>query len=124
VKISFKSSLRLALIVVLGGVLAACAVEPRSASPELLQRIESARTRADHESLAAYYDQQAAASRSSADEHRRMAKSYGMKALNPRGSGPYMTDHCEGLVTKYEGIAAEFSAMAAGHRQMGAMATP
>ena len=62
----------LALLVL--GALAGCASGPAPVAPELVQRIETARTRADHESLASYYTQEAVKARETAALHRRMAK--------------------------------------------------
>jgi hypothetical protein len=106
----------------LSAVLAACAVDPKSPPAEIQQRIEAARTRADHEGLATYYDKEASSARAIAADHRRMAKSYG--AAPATGRGTSMSAHCNAIVRQYEGIAVEFDGLAAGHRQMAAGAQP
>ncbi|MEQ1803777.1 MAG: hypothetical protein ABL900_00215 [Burkholderiaceae bacterium] len=119
--INFKSSRRIATMLLLSIVLAGCASGPNPPSPELLQRIESARTRADHEGLAAYYNQEAAKARAIADNHRKMAKSYLGNLSGGRG-GASMTAHCNAIVRSHESIATEYEGMAAAHRQFAAQA--
>lgn len=105
-------------------VLAGCAVGPtRVPSVVNQQKIEAARTPADHEALAADYAQDAVGARAKAAEHRRMAPSY-QSYPSLRGGGVNMQAHCNALVRNYEAIAAEFDGMAAGHRQMAVQAKP
>jgi hypothetical protein len=108
---------------VLSLALAGCASAPSAPPNDLLQRVESARTRADHEALAAYYDREAAAARAMASTHRKMAISYQGNLSGGRG-GANMPAHCNAIVRNQEALAAEFDAMAAGHRQMGQHAKP
>ena len=104
-------------------VLAGCASGPTAPSPELLQRIEAARTRGDHEALATHYTGEAAAARAMADNHRKMAKSYQGNLSGGRG-GASMPAHCNAIVRSQEGIAAEYEGMAAAHRQLAKQAQP
>lgn len=116
----FRSTL---LAVGIGLTLAGCATSPQAPSSELLQKIESARTRADHENLAAYYNKAAQDARSTAEGHRKMAKSYqSWQTAGRGGSGIY--SHCNALAAQYDKAAEEYAAMAATHRQMGQQATP
>ena len=121
--VTFKSSRRIASALLLSLVLAGCASGPGFPSPELLQRIESARTRGDHEALATHYSQQAAAARAIADDHRKMAKSYQGRVVDPRGGGS-MPAHCNAIVRSQESIAAEFEGMAEGHYELAKRAQP
>lgn len=121
--INLKSSRRIATMLLLSLVLAGCASGPNAPSPELLQRIESARTRGDHEALATHYSQEAAKARAIADNHRKMAKSYQGNLAGGRG-GASMPAHCNAIVRSHEGIAAEYEGMAAAHRQFAAQAQP
>jgi len=114
---------RIVSLVLLSVVLAGCATDPKVASPELQQRIEAARTRADHQALTTYYEREAAGARATAAEHRQMAKTYQGMALSGRGGGS-MTAHCNSIVRMYEGIAAEFDGLATDHRQMAERAQP
>ena len=120
---NLKSSRRIASAVLLSVVLAGCTSGPTAPPSDLLQRIESARTQADHESLAAYYDREAAAARANAATHRKMATSYQGMYAGGRG-GASMPAHCNAIVRSQEAIAAEYDGMAAGHRQMGQQAKP
>lgn len=121
--VNFESPRRIASLLLLSAVLAGCATGPSGPSPELLQRIESARTRSDHEALVAYYSQQAAAARALAAEHRKMAQSYQGMFAGGRG-GASMPAHCNAIDRSQEGIAAEYEGMAAGHRQLAEQAKP
>jgi len=118
-----KSSRRIASVLLLSLVLAGCASGPKAPSPKLLQRIEGARTRGDHEALATYYEREAAAARAMAANQRTMAKSYQGNLAGGRG-GASMAAHCNAIVGKQEGIAADYDAMAAAHRQMAGQAQP
>ncbi|MCW5659976.1 MAG: hypothetical protein KIT60_19930 [Burkholderiaceae bacterium] len=117
------STRRIISLLLLGAVLAGCATGPSSPSPELLRKIESAQTRSDHDALATYYDQQAAAARALAAEHRKMAQSYQGMFAGGRG-GASMPSHCNAIVRSQEGIAVEYEAMAAGHRKLAEHAKP
>lgn len=120
---NLNSSRRVVSALLLSAVLAGCASGPTVTSTDLLQRVEAARTRSDHQSLATYYDQQAAAARAMAAEHRKMSVSYQGMLAGGRG-GASMPAHCNAIVRSQESIAAEYEAMAAGHRQMAEQAKP
>lgn len=106
-----------ALVLLVGVALAGCASGPAAPSPELLQKIATARTPTDHEALVAYYLNEAASARAIAERHRKMANSYQGNLAGGRGLAD-MPRHCNRLVESYEGIAAEYDGMAATHRQM------
>lgn len=112
---------RIVLVLLLGVVMAGCASGPDAPSPELLQRIEAARTRGDHEALVTYYEREAAGARVSVAEHRKMAKSYQAMSSSSRG-GPNMQAHCNSLVNLYAGVATEYDGLAGVHRQLAASA--
>ncbi|MCW5659975.1 MAG: hypothetical protein KIT60_19925 [Burkholderiaceae bacterium] len=114
---------RIASLLLLGAVLAGCSTGPTSPSPELVQKIESARTRDDHFALATHFDQQAAAARAMAVEHNKMAKSYQAMRVDPRAVGR-MPEHCAAIARTQEGIAMEYDAVASVHRQMAEQARP
>jgi hypothetical protein len=89
---------------------------------DLPSAIENAKTAADHEGIAVYYDGEARAAHAMADRHRDMARSY---AKHPRPSGAKgprppiaqrMRRHCERRVESYEAAAQEFEATAASIR--------
>lgn len=103
-------------------LLAACASGPGAPSPELIQRIESARTRSDHESLAQYYDNEATQARAKADMHRRMSRAYQGTTYGVRG-GPSMTAHCAATIRSFEAVASGYEGLAKGHREAAAAAS-
>lgn len=113
----WKSLRLVASALVIGVVLAGCASGPNNPPPEIVQRIEAARTRGDHEGLVAYYDREAAAARTKAVEHRKMAKSYQGMTMGGKG-GSNMPAHCNSIVNLYESMAIEYDGLAADHRQM------
>ncbi len=118
-----KFSRRLASALLLTVAFASSVSAQTATAPELLQRTEAARTPADYEALAAYYDQQATASRGIAAEHRKMAKSYQGMVAGGRG-GASMPAHCNAIAAKNEGLAKDYEAMAAAYRQMAKQAKP
>ena len=120
---NLKASRRIASAFLLSVLLVGCASGPTAPPPDLVQRIESARTRDDHEALAAYYDREASTARASAAAHRKMATSYQGMMSGGRGTAS-MPAHCNAIVRSQEGIAAEYEGMAAAHRQMGQQAKP
>mgnify|MGYP003504383021 CR=1 FL=1 len=90
---------------------------------DLPSAIENAKTAADHEALAAYYDGEAKAARAKAEEHRRMAGPYKKNPHATGGKGTYlplvrsMPPHCDELAASYEAAAKDYEAMAAAHRE-------
>ena len=79
---------------------------------DLLQRIEAARARSDHQALDTHYDQHAIATRAMTAEHRKMAASdQGMLA------GGRVPAHCNAIIRSQESIAADYEGMAAGHHR-------
>jgi hypothetical protein len=116
---NWKSLRRIVPVLLLGVVLAGCATSPNNPPPELVQKIESARTRSDHEGLVATYAQEATAARTKAEEHRKMALMYKGRAVSGKG-GISMPSHCNSIVSQYESIAAEYDGMAVEHRRMAA----
>ena len=118
-----KSTRHIASLLLLSAILAGCASGPFAPAQDPVQRVEAARTASDHQALATYYDQQAAAARASAAEHRKMGSSYSGMYAGGRG-GASMAAHCNAIVRSQESMAADYEAMAVGHRQMAAQATP
>ena len=118
-----RSSRRFASVLLLGAVLAGSVAAQTLPSTELLQRVEAARSQGDYEALATYYDQQAAASRGIAAEHRKMVKSYQGMIAGGRGAAS-MPAHCNAIASKNDGLAKDYEAMAAAYRQMAKQAKP
>ena len=81
----------------------------------LEQMITSAKTPADHEAIAAYYEQEAADAKKKADLHRRAADTYRkMNISKPVG----MANMCDTIVKMWDKIAADASKLAKDHRKM------
>lgn len=115
---TLKSSRRLvALLLLIGIGLSGCAGITTTPSPGIQQQIEAARTPADHEALASYYAKESATARTKANDHRSMGRAYLASPVGGRGSGS-MPAHCRAAAASYDGLASQFDAMAAEHRQM------
>lgn len=87
----------------------------------IMERVQSAKTAADHESLAQLYDTQAADATAKAAEHRKMGQAY--KGLSGTATGKgyatsAMPQHCEALAKDFDSEAKNFKAMAEAHRQL------
>lgn len=123
-KAAWKSLRLVVSVLVLGVVLVGCASGPRNPSPELVHRIEAARTLADHEALVATYEREATTARAKAAEHRKMAQSYKGVSTIGKGFGANMPVHCNSLVNQYESIATEYDGLTADRRTMVAAAQP
>jgi hypothetical protein len=83
---------------------------------DIEKAIAGAKTPADHEAIASYYDKESAAAKAKAAEHTKMAVTYRHFALGKSQS--QMESHCQQLVRNYESIATDNAALAAAHRQM------
>jgi hypothetical protein len=109
----------------LGAILAAvllngCAVEGPVKPAGLEQKIENARTRADHEEIASVYEQHAGTDRAEAERHRGLARIYTRSGGVKGASNPAMSSHCDKLAQTYQQAADENLVLAKMHRQMAA----
>jgi hypothetical protein len=113
--------LRVIFVVVavcLGGLTSAHALD----ESDIQAAIENAKTPADHEAIAAYFDEQAKEARETATRHQKMGAVYKKSPPGPPkgGGGPAlhktMGDHCDSVAAKYEQAAKDYEAMAAAHR--------
>ena len=87
---------------------------------DILQKVRSAKTAADHQQIESYYDTQAAEAKKNADQHRKMAATYqaGGTAIG-RGLGPVpLPQHCQALAKTFDEEAAHYTAMADTHREL------
>ena len=113
-----------AAVLILGG----CPAEGPVNSARLEPKIEAARTRADHQEIAAAYEQQAGVDREAMERHRKLARAYeqGWVWAPPRAGGASsarrenqtLIAHCENLARMYQQAAEENLALAKQHRQM------
>lgn len=87
------------------------------AAEDITAMIANAKTAADHEAIAAYYDKEAAGAKENAELHSKM-----LKVIKTQG-GPgvakwHMDTHCADLVKGYESAAKRYTEMAHAHREM------
>lgn len=85
------------------------------------QKVQAAKTAADHEALAKEYEKEATAAKAKAAEHRSMAEAYkGMPAISGGkvGAASAMPQHCESLAKSFDQQAEMYSAMAASEREL------
>jgi len=103
-------------LVAVGLALGGCAAQGPVKPAGLEQKIEAARTRADHQEIAAVYEQQAEAYKATADLHRDWARAYerGRRKIYS------MVTHCENLARIFQQAAEETLALAREHRQVAA----
>jgi len=84
---------------------------------DIEKMIATAKTPADHEAIATYYDKQAADAKAKAELHRKMGEDY-KKEPGGVSSKTHFHQHCESLAKSYASAAKDYSAMAAAHRGM------
>jgi len=124
-------NLRTILVVVLGLFLAGCATQVVQERQEIERKIANAQTRADHETLAAWFEQQASQARERAEDHRRMGEHYerwaymqplylGRKPFPDVNGSAGFLQRCESLVHLNEQAAEESLALARLHREIAA----
>jgi hypothetical protein len=85
---------------------------------DLEKAIAGAKTPADHEAIASYYDKESATAKNKATEHRKLAETYRTLAVSGRGVQFPMENHCRQLAQNYESVAADNATLAEAHRQM------
>lgn len=91
-----------------------CAGAEEAAKVDIEKAVTGAKTPADHEAIASYYDREGTTAKAKAEEHRKLAEAY--RNIG-RGRAP-MEDHCRRLVQNYESVVTENAALAEAHRQM------
>ena len=90
------------------------------AQADTASKVTAAKTAADHESLAAGYEKQAAAAKAEATAHRRMGEAYkGSATATGKASGvSSMPQHCEAIAKSFDEQAKMYEAMAATEREL------
>ena len=86
---------------------------------DMMQMMMQAKTPADHEKLAAQYDQEAAEARAKAAMHKKMAAEvragkYGGAAI----AKTHYDTHCDALVASFTTTAEEYAGLATAEREM------
>lgn len=80
------------------------------------QMIAAAKTPADHEAIAAYYEKEAQEAHKKHAEHQQYSKSYSMIPVLKTKTGAVA--HCDAIAKKYEDIAKDYEALAKLHKNM------
>jgi hypothetical protein len=81
-------------------------------------KITAAKTAADHDAIAACYDDMAKEAQAKVAEHKKMAQAYGMGGVGHQATKTHFHQHCEALIRSYEAEAKEYTALAAAHRDL------
>ncbi len=80
-------------------------------------KIAAAKTAADHDAIAACYDDMAKEAQAKADEHKKMGAAY-RKEQGPAAGKFNLPQHCDSFVKIYTNEAKTYEEMAKAHRQM------
>jgi hypothetical protein len=84
---------------------------------DIEKKIAEAKTPADHEAIAAYFDKEAKHARAAAKYHSEMGESY-KKMGGALIEKQHADKHCDAITAGYEAIAKENEDLAAAHRAM------
>jgi hypothetical protein len=82
--------------------------------------ISHAKTLAEHEAIAAYYDQQAARAKKNAELHKESPETYRKEKIS---KPVYMAKMCEGIAAMWKKIAADDLILAKAHKAMATAAS-
>jgi hypothetical protein len=104
-------------VLLLGG---ACAPAGKM-THDMNTMIQQASTKADHEALAAHYEEEARALRAKATEHEMRAQAYAKGGGYVKGK-TNLIQHCNVLAAKYREVATEYLDLAKEHRELAAAA--
>ncbi len=106
-----------ALTLAVAATLAGAAVHNGVAAEDMdiAAKIEAAKTPADHEAIAAYYEGEAAEMRAKVEMHRKMGADY--KKL-PHNNKIHFDQHCDSLSRNFTAAAKEYDALAKAHHEM------
>jgi hypothetical protein len=84
------------------------------------QNIREAKTPADHQAMAAFYEQEAQTARELSAKHLAMRDSYAtIPVLQEKGRA---VDHCNAIARKYQEMAKDYAGLAEVHRRLAAQA--
>jgi len=81
------------------------------------QMVTEAKSPADHEAIAAYYEKEAQVAHQKHAEHKKLADFYAATPALKSKSGT-LFNHCGDAAKKYEGIAKDYESLAKVHREM------
>ena len=112
---SYRSAVLLAVVLAVSGC-AAGGVQKSEVRAAPWTKAAAARTRADHEDLAAWYLREAESASERAAVHRKIRDSYASSPGFYDAAG--MVGHCTNLILQYERAASENAALAGLHRRL------
>lgn len=84
----------------------------------MVQAVQDAKTSADHNALAKYYEDQASEMQKKAQEHKKRLEKYVKKSSHYGKLAKNLQEHCKRLIINYEQAAVDNISMADAHRQM------
>ena len=115
--------MRIVLAALVAAILAMPAVQASGADCSGIEaKIAAAKTAADHDAIAACYDDLAKEARAKAAEHKAMGEAY-RKAGGAAAAKLGMLQHCDYFTKAFGNEAKTYEEMAAAHRQMAKKAT-
>lgn len=97
----------------------AWSIDPQHPIGDIDKMIEGAKTKTDHEALAAHYEAEAKALETKAADHGKMAEAYDRAGRYPAAKGGGV-QHCNSLVFKYREAAQENRELAKMHHELAA----
>lgn len=111
-----KSKIRVLFLIIMG--LLFSAVQMNAYSMDMGQAVQDAKTPANHEAVAKFYDEAAKEMQAKVQEHKKMYEQYQAESQYYGRQGLDMASMCQGLIRAYEKAATENLEMAASHRKM------
>lgn len=115
-----KTKIRVLFLIILG--LLVSGVQMNAYSMDMGQAVHDAKTPANHEAMAKFYDKAAKEMQAKVQEHQKMYEQYQAESQYYGRQGLDMASMCQGLIRAYEQAAKENANMAASHRKMAAEA--
>ncbi|PSJ16885.1 hypothetical protein [Nitrosomonas supralitoralis] len=113
-----KSKLGILVLVIFG--LLVSSMQMNAFSMDMGQAVQNAKTSADHEALAKYFEDNAKEMQSKLQDHQKMYEQYQSESQHYGRQGVDMETMCRGLIRTYEQAVKENMEMAASHRKMAA----
>lgn len=113
----FQRQLSLATLILGAALMLAATPTVAAEDFDVDTAIATAKTPADHEAIAAYFDKEAAEAQAKVDNHAKMGAAY-KKVGGALIAKQHLDRHCDGFTAGYAKAAKEAKALAAGHREM------
>lgn len=109
-----KTLVLLGATIIVAAVVGSHSIARAGDTADMNPMVMEAKTKADHEKLAAAYEQQAADAKATSETHQHLAESYRKMPSLGKGIGdlPGMIRHCQGLAKLYSEAAQNLTVMA------------